>query len=108
MVVWDGGGVLLWSKLILVGEVVVVVQLVGSSGWCWCEQMIREVVRWLKVVFVSLLVAFCGGQRFPYLRVAWSLGGLGFFVVLDGGPLFVGGVFRAWSLGIPFGEWSRG
>ncbi len=26
---------------------------------------------------------FLGGQRFSFVRVAWSLGGLGFFVVLE-------------------------
>ena len=37
----------------------------------------------LAVVLLFLLVVFCGGQRFPFVRVAWSLGGLGFFMVLD-------------------------
>ena len=55
-------------------------------------------MRGLAVVLVFLLVAFCGGQGFPCLRVAWSLGGLGFFVVLE--VLFLlGGVW-----GLVFGD----
>ena len=60
-----------------------------SPGW---------VVRGFPVALLSLLVAFCGGQGFPFVRVAWSLGGLGFFVVLE--VLFLlGGVW-----GLVFGD----
>ena len=37
----------------------------------------------LAVALLFLLVVFCGGQRFPFVRLAWSPGGLGFFVVLE-------------------------
>ena len=37
----------------------------------------------LSVALLSLLVVFCGCQRFPFVRVAWSLGGLGFFEGLE-------------------------
>ncbi len=37
----------------------------------------------LAVALLSLLVVFCAGQRFPLVCVAWSLGGLGFFGVLE-------------------------
>ena len=50
------------------------------------------------VALLFLLVVFCGGQRFPFVRVAWSLGGLGFYVVLE--VLFkLGGVW-----GLIFGD----
>ena len=47
-------------------------------------------MRRLSVALLSLPIVFCGGQRFPFVRVAWSLGGLGFFVVLEVLLLFVG------------------
>ncbi len=57
-----------------------------------------RVMRGLSVVLLSLLVVFCGGQRLPFVRVAWSSEGLGFFVVLE--VLFLlGGVW-----GLVFGE----
>ena len=55
-------------------------------------------MRRLSVALLSLPIVFCGGQRFPFVRVAWSLGGLGFFVVLE--VLFLlGGVW-----GLVFGD----
>ena len=60
-------------------------------------------VRELAVKLLSFSLFFCGGQRFPFVRVAWPLGGLGFFVVLE--VLFLlRGVYRAcWFLTMTFG-----
>ena len=64
---------------------------VGVRSWEW-------VVREHSVALLPLLVVFCGGQRFPFLRAAWSPGGLVFFGVLE--VLFLlGGVW-----GLVFGE----
>ena len=38
-----------------------------------CVRSPGRMVRGLAVALLSLL-AFCGGQRFPFVRVAWSLG----------------------------------
>ena len=56
--------------------------VVEVPGGCWCEQMVQVFFCGLAVANVSLLVFFCG-PRFPCVRVAWPLGGLGFFVVLE-------------------------
>jgi hypothetical protein len=48
-----------------------------------CMWSPRRVVRGLSVALLFLLVVFCGGQRFSFVRVAWSLGGLAFFAVLE-------------------------
>ena len=71
-------------------------RLVVAGALCVnvCVWSPGRVVRGLSVVaLLSLLVIFCGSQRCPFLRVAWSLGGLGYFVVLE--VLFLLGVFGA-------------
>ena len=56
------------------------------------------VVCGLTVASLSLPVVFCSDPRFPSVLVAWSLEGLGFFVVLE--VLFLlGGVW-----GLVFGD----
>ena len=76
-------------RLVVVGSLCVNV-CVWSSEWV--------VLELAAVALLFLLVVFCGGQRFPFVRVAWSLGGLGFFVVLE--VLFLlGGVW-----GLVFGD----
>ena len=45
-----------------------------------------RMVRGLAVARLSVL-ACCGGQRFPFVRLAWSLGRAGLFCRV-GGPLF--------------------
>ena len=91
---------------------VVGVSVVSGGGWgsalCVnvCVWSPGRVVHGLSVALLSLLVVFCGGQRFPFMRVAWSLGGLGFLWCWRSS--FCWGVFGAWSLANPFGEWSRG
>ncbi len=47
---------------------------VWSSEWMVCG---------LTVASLSLPVVFCSGPRFSSVLVAWSLEGLGFFVVLE-------------------------
>ena len=72
--------------------------VVGALCVNECAWSPGRTVRGLAVALLSLLVAFCGGQGFPFVRVAWSLGGLGFFVVLE--VLFLlGGVW-----GLVFGD----
>ena len=93
-------------RLVVVGALCVNVR-VCSSDW---------VIRGLAVVLLFLLVVFCGGQRFPFGRIAWSLGGLGFLrcwrssfgrecwglVVDESLGLVVSGVISGESLGCVF------
>ena len=69
-----GGGVLLLGSV--AGGVVAVgvfaVGVVGVPGGWWPHQKVRVVVVvcGLTVASLSLPVAFCGGQGFPFVRVA--------------------------------------
>ena len=72
--------------------------VVGALCVNVCVWSPGRMVRGLAVALLSLLVAFCGGQWFPFVRVAWSLEGLGFFVVLEV-------LFLLWGVwGLVFGD----
>ena len=82
-----GGGVLLLGSVAggIVAVGIFAVGVVGVPGGWWPHQNVRVVVVvcGLTVASLSLPVVFCSGPRFPSVLVAWSLEGLGFFVVLE-------------------------